>query len=72
MQSIKGMFTKECKCGKKMIAVQTPRISWNQKTKEAFYYYEWWCGGCGRHEEGEFSRNRAKESDLARWERANS
>jgi len=58
--------TKPCECGKKMIL---RRLNHVLATYPPQYPQEWWCGGCGRTENGPTLRGMTKEEmDMKEWE----
>lgn len=61
--------TKLCQCGKLMIRRYSDRVLTTYPAQHPWY---WWCGGCGRKEEGGIERGRTEEDmALADWRQAN-
>ena len=63
------METKNCVCGKKMIKRFSNFV---YCTYPPQHPWKWWCGGCGREEEGGIEVGKTQE-DVYReeWEKAN-
>lgn len=61
--------TKKCKCGRIMILRGSNRVLLSDPPQ---YPQQWWCGGCGRVEEGPIIRGtNFEESVMEEWRQAN-
>jgi len=55
------MKTKLCKCGKKMIKIDTGVVF---TTDPPLYSMKWWCANCGREENAGFERGSTIEEQV--------